>query len=302
MSPEESTTSAHAAVRNELLVRYLDAWLPQVLHGHKRVTYVDCSPDPSSAVAAARVICEFEDLLRRHAVTMAVSGIASADEVIAEPPAGLEVRPVAGPMLTALRDAHAVGTPTFAFVRQPVPGDLLSTVASTKASELMLYGDPALEVVLRKAGLGFVSQVEFVDASGRAELLMFGAAAQKSVEKFKDELWALDEYAGIRLRDPRDAKGTLLDISVQPQLGPLRRAMLARIAETGGATLAELRRWAVQETIYRAADATKAVQALITTGLATREPISGRLSPDTVIKPLAEVDDSSEGSSDELDD
>jgi hypothetical protein len=60
--------SAHLAVKNELLVRYLDAWLPAALHGHKRVTYVDSSVE--SAQAAARVIVEFEDLLHRHTVTM----------------------------------------------------------------------------------------------------------------------------------------------------------------------------------------------------------------------------------------
>ena len=279
--------SAHAAVRHELLVRYLDAWLPAVLHGHKRVTYVDCSADAASAIAAARVICEFEDLLRRHSVTMVVSGAASPGEVVADPPAGLEVRPADGPLLPALRDAKA---PIFAWLREPVAGELVSTVAGGKNSEIMLSGpaaDPAFEALLVKAGLALMARVELVDRGGEAELLMFATASEKSLERFKDELWALDEYAGIRLRDPRDETRTLLDISVQPQLGPLRRALAAHVTSTGGATLADLRRWAVHETIYRAGDATRAVQALIAAGTVAREPAGGRLSPDTTIRPLA---------------
>jgi hypothetical protein len=108
--------------------------------------------------------------------------------------------------------------------------------------------------------------VDLVDAEGEAEPLLFATASERSLEKFKDELWALDEYAGIQLRDPNDPEGTLLDISVQPQLGPLRRALVARVVETGGSTLAELRTWGVNETIYRSSDVTRAVQALVGSG------------------------------------
>src|SRR6476659_3027072 len=62
--------SAHTAVKHELLVRYLDAWTPTALHGHKRVTYVDLSPAAVSAAAAYRVFVEFADLLERHTLTM----------------------------------------------------------------------------------------------------------------------------------------------------------------------------------------------------------------------------------------
>ena len=65
--------SAHADVKHELLVRYLDAWLPAAAHGHKRVTYVDSGADGESAAAAARVFAEFPDLLARHTLTMVLS-------------------------------------------------------------------------------------------------------------------------------------------------------------------------------------------------------------------------------------
>jgi hypothetical protein len=293
--PGAPSNRAHAIVEHELLVRYLDAWLPAALHGHKRVTYVDSSADGQSAVAAARVIAEFADLLRKHTVTMVVAGAPSPEFIIADPPTGLAVHIADGPLLTALRDAHALGGPTFAWFAGPVAGDLLSTVASAKSAELMLAGsDSAFGSLIRKAGLPIVAEVELVDAAGTAELLLFATAAEKSLERFKDELWALDEYAGIRLRDPQDPQGSLLDISVQPHLGPLRRSLRARVEATGGSTLAELRTFALHETIYRAADATKAVQALITSGMTSREPIGGRLSPDTLIRPvvaLADVDE-----------
>jgi hypothetical protein len=113
--------------------------------------------------------------------------------------------------------------------------------------------------------------------------LVFGTASDKALEKFKDELWALDEYAGIRRLDPGDADGTLLDIRVQPNLAPLRRAPTARLSAAGPATLAELRVWTVHETIFRQADATKAVQAMVAAGGVARTPPGGRISVDTVL-------------------
>jgi hypothetical protein len=279
--------SAHLAVKNELLVRYLDSWLPAALHGHKRVTYVDSSVE--SAQAAARVIAEFEDLLHRHTVTM-VSPL--ADLADADVPEGLVLAPSPDPSLSALKDVRALGSPIFAWMAAPVPSDLLSTVAKNKNSEVTLSGgDASAAASLRTGGLRLQVRVDLVDAEGEAEPLLFATASERSLEKFKDELWALDEYAGIQLRDPNDPEGTLLDISVQPQLGPLRRALVARVVETGGSTLAELRTWGVNETIYRSSDVTRAVQALVGSGLVSREPTAGRLSPDTLIGTVSNVED-----------
>ena len=132
-----------------------------------------------------------------------------------------------------------------------------------------------------------MARVDLVDASRSTERLVFGTSSLKALEKFKDELWALDEYAGIRYRDPGDAEGTLLDISLQPNLAPLRRALTRHLAGTGAVRVASLREFALRETIYRAADATRAVQALIGSGTIVRTPTSGRLSPDTVIRGAA---------------
>ncbi len=278
--------SAHAAIKVELLVRYLDAWLPAALHGHKRVTYVDSSAD--SALAAAKVVAEFEDVLHRHTATLVSPAI---DLDPADVPAGLILAPIDGPLLSALRSHRAFGSPIFAWLSAPVSDELLSTVAGSKGSEVALCGADvgAAARSLRGAGLPRQVRVDLVDKAGVAEQLVFATTSERALEKFKDELWALDEYGGIRLRDPTDPDGTLLDISVQPHLGPLRRALLARVGETGGSTLSELRSWAVHETIFRSADATRAVQAVVTAGLAARTPHSGRLAPDTLIQPLSSV-------------
>jgi hypothetical protein len=282
-SPGAPAASPHAGIKIELLVRYLDAWLPAALHGHKRVTYVDSSAD--SALAAVKVVAEFEDVLDRHTVTLISPAI---DVDPGEVPEGLTLVPCDGPLLAALRDRRALGSPIFAWLAAPVPSELLSTVAKNKASEVALCGaDEAAAKSLRDAGLSRQVKVDLVDRDGVAEQLVFATSSERALEKFKDELWALDEYGGIQLRDPTDPDGTLLDISVQPQLGPLRRALVARVAETGGSTLAELRTWAVHETIFRSADTTRAVQAVVAAGHAARTPLGGRLVPDTLIHPVA---------------
>src|SRR5439155_4047718 len=86
---------------------------------------------------------------------------------------------------------------------------------------------------LRAAGLGCVVAVELVAEDGSADLLVFATGDSKHLATFKNELWSVDEFAGIRYRDPRDAEGILVDISLTPQLLPLRRALHAELARRG---------------------------------------------------------------------
>jgi hypothetical protein len=313
----------HAAVKHELLVRHLDAWTPATLHGHKRVTYVEAYADRGvangSAEAALRVFGEFADLLERHKLAMVLVGEDSRrlnrlakrlTEVAAEfdSPAGLSVHTAPGgcakSLMPALRETKSMGSPIFgwfdSYGSSVPPSAVLSEMAGNKATEVLLALSPdslegsgpyanrvsSFRSGLGKAGLALAAHVELVDASGEAELLLFGTSSEKALEKFKDELWALDEYAGIRYRDPRDQEHTLLDISLQPNVGPLRRALAEHIVHTGESTVAALRAWAVRETAYRATDAMKAVQALVSSGVVERSPTSGRLSPDTMIRPV----------------
>ena len=260
--------SAHADVKHELLVRYLDAWLPAAAHGRKRVTYVDSGADGVSAAAAARVFAEFPDLLARHTLTMVLSC------------PSVEVPP--GIVLSALTTVD--GGPLFAFL--DASADFVS-IASRPGAELLLAlpppSAPGAIADLRAAGLPHLAWVELVDATGAAEALVFGTGSEKALETFKNDLWALDEYAGIRYRDPSDGGHTLLDISLQPNLRPLRRLLVGHLRSTGPSSLADLRTWALRETIYRAEDATRAVQALVAAHEADRTPLAGRLSPTTLI-------------------
>src|SRR5690606_5836052 len=161
-----------------------------------------------------------------------------------------------GPVVPALQQADAAGMPIFAFLGGAVDPDELGAVAASRSTEVLAAvpaAVPAAPLVTRlvtaiqKAGLDQPASVELVDPGGVAELLIFATSAEKALERFKDELWALDEYAGIRYRDPSDSEQTLLDISLQPNLRPLRRALLARVSQDGGGSLADLRKWVRSE-------------------------------------------------------
>jgi hypothetical protein len=259
------------AVKHELLVRCLDAWTPAALHGHKRVTYVDCSTDAASATAALRVFGEFADLLERRTLTMI--GFLS---LVPDPPPGLVMLPISS--YDELGPAIPKGAPVFGWFDGFPP---TTGAAAHKGSEILAVSSSLPQSFPFPLGC----RVELVDAAGGGELLTFGTSSEKALEKFKDELWALDEYAGIRLRDPADPDGTLLDISVQPNPAPLRRSLLAQVQRTEGSTVAELRSWALRETIFRVADVTKALQGIVSSGAVGRDPAVGRLSPTTRILP-----------------
>jgi hypothetical protein len=271
-------SAAHVAVKHEMLVRHLDAWTPTVLHRNKRATYVEASE--AAGATALRVFGEFSDLLERHTLTMVLVG---PPRVLETTPPGLVVQTVADPdaLGSALRQAGAVGLPLFVWADHPDSlDDLLSTVSAYPGCEILLAVPSGTDP---DTGQALTVRVDLVDGSQVAERIVFGTGSLKALEKFKDELWALDEYAGIRYRDPVDAEGTLLDISLQPNLAPLRRSLIGHLARAGAVSVASLREWTLRETIYRAADATRAVQGLVGSGIAVRTPASGRLSPDTLV-------------------
>jgi three-Cys-motif partner protein len=140
--------------------------------------------------------------------------------------------------------------------------------------------------VLREAGFPLVAAVELVaDPEADGELLIYATTSGKSLEGFKEALWAADEYAGVRYRDPGDPERHLIDISLTPHPGPLRRELLAHLATVGECTVTDLRTYALTETVYRSADATRVLGTLLTAGAVNREPEHGRLGGDVVIAP-----------------
>jgi hypothetical protein len=292
-------------VKRELLVRYLDSWVPAALHGSRRATYLDGYATGASAEAVLQVFSEFTDLLARHALAVVLVG-ADATALTAEvaqvrgrvpTPAGVSVQLVprpAGGRLPVI--SVPAGSPMLAYLdatagqEPPDVGAVAGLLAAGRAEALLVLdaadsGDRAEEhrAALHQTGKALVTCVEMVSGDGRAELLYFATASAQRLEVFKDALWAVDEYAGVRYRDPRDPGQALLDISLTPHPGPLRRALLGHLGAAGMRTVAELRRYALTETVYRAADVARALTALVAAGTVSRDPAKGRLTAEAHI-------------------
>ncbi|HEY4021587.1 MAG TPA: hypothetical protein VGM75_23060, partial [Pseudonocardiaceae bacterium] len=86
-----------------------------------------------------------------------------------------------------------------------------------------------------------------------------------------------------RYRDPHDPEHTPVDISLSPQLHPLRRPLLDELARRGRCTVADLQQHTIRETIYRPADTVRVLAAAASAGSITREPPKGRMSPRTIV-------------------
>lgn len=270
-------TDQHQPIIRELLVRYLDTWTPAALHSGRPVTYAS-NAGADSAIAALRVFGEFADRLAGHRLVMALTA--------AEPDALRRqldtVHSELGGPAELVIQVTATGTtvnpkgPLFGYAEEPVD---LSTMVLGKHAELLLAVDQDVQVPALPLSL----RVELVDHSGQSVRLVFATAVAKHLERFKDELWAVDEYAGVRYRDPRDDEGTLLDISLTPDVAPLRRAVL-RLVGRRGRTVADLRAYTQAETIYRVADVNRLLPSMLTAGTLAREPERGRLTPETVMR------------------
>jgi hypothetical protein len=253
----------HAAVERDVLVRYLDAWTAKALRSQRGGTYVECG---GFAADALRVFGEFSDRLDDHHLELVIVGSAVPEGV----PAGLSVRIAEDP-----RDLKVTG-PVLTHLAGPDAWPLVAPMARGKGHEVLVTA-PAGDHPEQGCS------VELVAEDGETRLLVFLTADEKHLATFKSELWAVDEFAGIRYRDPRDAEGILVDISLTPQLLPLRRALVAELGRRGRRTVAELQRFTLLETIYRPEDAVGALTSAVTAGEVTREPEKGRLTPRTVV-------------------
>lgn len=277
-------TDPHTAVLRELLVRYLDAWTPSVLRSHRHATFVEAG---DLGPAALRVFAEFADRLAGRELDVVILG----SEPRQEPPPGVSVRVVEKPgdvAVTGAVLAHldvaggGIGADdAWRLVGSLLPGkgrEVLLVLPSAGADDVRAHRDR-----LRAAGLPYAATVELADDDGNTRLLLFATGNDKHLATFKNELWAADEFAGIRYRDPRDAEHALVDISETPQLLPLRRVLLAELARRGRCTVADLQQHTLRETIYRPADTIGVLTAAVSAGAVTREPAKGRLSLKTVV-------------------
>jgi hypothetical protein len=302
------TADSVADVKREILVRHLEAWAPAALHRARRATYVHGYADagPELAQAALRVFVEQSDLVRGRELTMVALGeevaevgaLLAAVQQEAGAGAGLTVHTVPGGtdarLAVALKATGAARVPLLAFLDAsagggpPEPATVAALTAGKPAEAVIVvpgagFAADDYRAELRDAGFPLVAAVELAVGEEPGPVLVFATQSGKSLEAFKDVLWAVDEYAGVRYRDPGDPERHLIDISLNPHPGPLRRELLAHLAAVGEATVTELRTFALTETVYRSADATRVLQTLLTAGSVTRRPEQGRLGGDVVI-------------------
>jgi hypothetical protein len=269
----------HGAVKQELLVRYLDFWVPAALHARKAATYLDRSE--SGPAAVLRVVAEFSDLLAGRQLTMLVAGELPDDPALP----GLRLAPAPDDLAAAVRAGGR--TPVFAHLDGDLTPELAQALGGVHDGELLLVtgpvaGDP--RAPLQAAGFRYVVAVELVAEAGAAQLLRFATSSSKSLERFKDELWAVDQYAGVRYRDPAEPDAVPQEISYEPHPGPLRRALLAHLSAGEPQTVNELRHFALTRTLYRPEDVLRALSPLLARGALARDPQRGRLTGTTLVR------------------
>lgn len=294
---------AIATVKRELLVRYLEAWAPSALHRARRVIYAHGYADAdggASAEAAMRVLAEQSDLVRGRELAMLATGndLTAIDARLKSiqagsgAGAGLAVHTISGGtdgrLPVGLKAIGAQRVPMLGFLdaaaetEAPAPATV-AALAAGKPAEVIAVLPPGVPAEPYRGGWPLFTRVELAVSDEPGELLVFGATAGKSLEGFKEALWSVDEFAGVRYRDPGDPDRHLIDISLTPHPGPLRRELLAHLSRVGEATVTELRTFALTETVYRAEDATRVLHTLVDAGTVTRRPSHGRLGGDVVI-------------------
>lgn len=290
-------------VKRELLIRHLEAWAPAALHRGRRAIYLHGYADAdagASAEAAVRVLADLPDLSRGRELSM----VAVGDDMMtittrlgevqrqAGAGAGLSVLAVAAPAELALRAAGAKNVPTLGFLdagtaSEPPSMTSVRALSAGKPAEALLVLPPGSSVdPYRDAGFPLLTAAELATGEEPGEVVVFATGSGRSLEAFKEALWAVDEFAGVRLRDPADPERHLIDISLQPHPGPLRREILAHLAGVGAATVSELRTFTLTETVYRAADANRVLHLMLDAGAVTRDPATGRLGGDVLISAL----------------
>ena len=119
---------------------------------------------------------------------------------------------------------------------------------------------------LYAAGFEHVLTFEMIDEGGHSLHQFFGTNSDVAVRKFKDGLWEVDGVSGQRFRDPRDPNQLAFDI-LEPNFRPLEDSILNLLDESER-NLADLRRHALLETIYKEAHAKVVVDSLVTRGTA----------------------------------
>ncbi|MBQ0904562.1 hypothetical protein [Micromonospora sp. U21] len=281
----------------ELLVRQLTTWLPAALHRSRRATVALAwaGDDAGGAEAALRVIAGHADQVRGRRVTVLVLADGAADlptrlgPVEAELPAEVTVHLLPGVpdrLPVAVKAAGAAGSPLFCFMDLPgaVTPKLLTAAANGRTGEVLLHAGSGARDALVAAGFPLVAEVAPVLPDGAAAgVIAFGSRSDRSLEAVRDALWAVGADLDVRFRDPADPAGAPVDVAGDPDPEPLARELLAELRQGGPRPVTELRRHTLTATVYRAADATRALTDLLDAGDVRRERETGRLAGDEII-------------------
>jgi hypothetical protein len=187
----------------------------------------------------------------------------------------------AGPTLHGLLDAHGSwGRPLLAVLDAPSPEDdagVLRRIAFGRAGEVVLISGPAADParyrrVLQDAGFGYTVDLRLADARRDLLYLAFGTNSPAGLARMKDAMWSVEPVAGVGYRDPRDPARETVPVEPEPRLAPLRRLVMEHLRDRPKprATVDELQRFALLDTIYKPAPTLRVVQALVRDRLLTR--------------------------------
>ena len=122
---------------------------------------------------------------------------------------------------------------------------------------------------LATAGFNYLLDFELIDNRGESLYLVFATNHKRGVEKMKDSLWEVDPVFGVGFRDPRDEQQEALFEFTDPHLAPLTRLLYRRIGQASdeGVRVAELRDFALYETVFRPQHVIRALEPLKRQGL-----------------------------------
>ena len=133
--------------------------------------------------------------------------------------------------------------------------------------------------VLHDAGFPFVLTFELADGKGHSLFLVFGTTHVRGLQKMKEAMWEVDPVQGIKYRDPADPDQQLLDVELEPHTEPLRRELHRHLRQAPGhtASVGDLRRFALYQTVYKESQVKPVLDQLVEQGLATGDGGGGQL-------------------------
>jgi catechol 2,3-dioxygenase-like lactoylglutathione lyase family enzyme len=255
--------------------------MPAALRSARGATFAlmwsDGDADRETVEAALGVLGEFADRIkaRRFNVLLVTDGRGTTErggggsvaDLVRLAPSEISIYPVVGfdKRDAALKAAGVAGSPLLTYVEGAEP----VAVAGGRPSEMFIVTEPEAwrrrRAALTAAGFTLTCGVELTGG----KLVGLATMSAKSLEAFKSELWAVDDFEGVRIRDPG---GHEIEITVEPNLHALKDELAGWV---DGRTVTEIKTYVLTETVYRASDATRALHALLAEGVIRAANLKG---------------------------